>query len=387
MNDMLKYELKKYILKPSVIICLAVLLLVNLVKVLEIYCQGSGRQILFSGKGRIEISKDVLYEKYGGEITQEKIESLKAELAVAEQKLEEYGIIEEPIENTYMGYPYGDVNLIKDIISSYEYALLYTNTSNELSDRAAEKAAFYEGRNEYDKRESELYEYCFKGRAADSYINSDAYTNIFDYKFSTVISMLLIVLAVSPIVSKEYVFGYHNLIISSGKRKKVMHAKLFTAALFTVVMSFVVFLSDVFYWNQLYGLSGFGEPIYTLQEYALCPLDLNLFGALAVTYLLRLAILMMFTFLTTAISSFFKNDILSMTASIAAGFILVIGSEHLPGVFNPVLIIGTDSIFSEFSAVNIMGFPVFAFLVTLAEVIILTVIFAFITAKRGLKCC
>lgn len=95
----------------------------------------------------------------------------------------------------------------------------------------------------------------------------------------------------------------------------------------------------------------------------------------------------MFTFLTTAISSFFKNDILSMTASIAAGFILVIGSEHLPGVFNPVLIIGTDSIFSEFSAVNIMGFPVFAFLVTLAEVIILTVIFAFITAKRGLKCC
>ena len=366
---MLKYELKKYILKPSVIICLAVLLLVNLVKVLEIYCQGSGRQILFSGKGRIEISKDVLYEKYGGEITQEKIESLKAELAVAEQKLEEYGIIEEPIENTYTGYPYGDVNLIKDIISSYEYALLYTNTSNELSDRAAEKAAFYEG------------------RAADSYINSDAYTNIFDYKFSTVISMLLIVLAVSPIVSKEYVFGYHNLIISSGKRKKVMHAKLFTAALFTVVMSFVVFLSDVFYWNQLYGLSGFGEPIYTLQEYALCPLDLNLFGALAVTYLLRLAILMMFTFLITAISSFFKNDILSMTASIAAGFILVIGSEHLPGVFNPVSIIGTDSIFSEFSAVNIMGFPVFAFLVTLAEVIILTVIFAFITAKRGLKCC
>lgn len=166
-----------------------------------------------------------------------------------------------------------------------------------------------------------------------------------------------------------------------------MHAKLFTAALFTVVMSFVVFLSDVFYWNQLYGLSGFGEPIYTLQEYALCPLDLNLFGALAVTYLLRLAILMMFTFLTTAISSFFKNDILSMTASIAAGFILVIGSEHLPGVFNPVSIIGTDSIFSEFSAVNIMGFPVFTFLVTLAEVIILTVIFAFITAKRGLKCC
>lgn len=384
---MLKYELKKYILKPSVIICLAVLLLVNLVKVLEIYCQGSGRQILFSGKGRIEISKDVLYEKYGGEITQEKIESLKAELAVAEQKLEEYGIIEEPIENTYTGYPYGDVNLIKDIISSYEYALLYTNTSNELSDRAAEKAAFYEGRNEYDKRESELYEYCFKGRAADSYINSDAYTNIFDYKFSTVISMLLIVLAVSPIVSKEYVFGYHNLIISSGKRKKVMHAKLFTAALFTVVMSFVVFLSDVFYWNQLYGLSGFGEPIYTLQEFEMCPFNITLFGALVITFVLRLVFLLMFTFLVTAVSSFCKNDIISMVVSVAAGFLLVIGSELLPGVLNPTTLIGPTELFTNMNVCNILDFPVFNVVVTLTEVILLAVVFAVVSVRRGMKCC
>lgn len=384
---MLKYELKKYILKPSVIICLAVLLLVNLVKVLEIYCQGSGRQILFSGKGRIEISKDVLYEKYGGEITQEKIESLKAELAVAEQKLEEYGIIEEPIENTYTGYPYGDVNLIKDIISSYEYALLYTNTSNELSDRAAEKAAFYEGRNEYDKRESELYEYCFKGRAADSYINSDAYTNIFDYKFSTVISMLLIVLAVSPIVSKEYVFGYHNLIISSGKRKKVMHAKLFTAALFTVVMSFVVFLSDVFYWNQLYGLSGFGEPIYTLQEFEMCPFNITLFGALVITFVLRLVFLLMFTFLVTAVSSFCKNDIISMVVSVAAGFLLVIGSELLPGMLNPTTLIGPTELFTNMNVCNILDFPVFNVVVTLSEVILLAVVLAVMSVRRGMKCC
>ena len=54
-------------------------------------------------------------------------------------------------------------------------------------------------------------------------------------------------------------------------------------------------------------------------------------------------------------------------------------ADEVPGVLNPVSIIGTDSICSEFSAVNIMGFPVFTFLVTLAEVIILTDDIAFIT--------
>ena len=384
---MLKYELKKYILKPSVIICLAVLLLVNLVKVLEIYCQGSGRQILFSGKGRIEISKDVLYEKYGGEITQEKIESLKAELAVAEQKLEEYGIIEEPIENTYTGYPYGDVNLIKDIISSYEYALLYTNTSNELSDRAAEKAAFYEGRNEYDKRESELYEYCFKGRAADSYINSDAYTNIFDYKFSTVISMLLIVLAVSPIVSKEYVIGYNKLISSSGKRGSVMLAKLTAAAIFTFAVTLILFASDMVYFQLIYGFDGFSAPIYALQEFEMCPFNITLFGALVITFVLRLVFLLMFTFLVTAVSSFCKNDIISMVVSVAAGFLLVIGSELLPGVLNPTTLIGTTELFTNMNVCNILDFPVFNVVVTLSEVILLAVVFAVVSVRRGMKCC
>lgn len=384
---MLKYELKKYILKPSVIICLAVLLLVNLVKVLEIYCQGSGRQILFSGKGRIEISKDVLYEKYGGEITQEKIESLKAELAVAEQKLEEYGIIEEPIENTYTGYPYGDVNLIKDIISSYEYALLYTNTSNELSDRAAEKAAFYEGRNEYDKRESELYEYCFKGRAADSYINSDAYTNIFDYKFSTVISMLLIVLAVSPIVSKEYVIGYNKLISSSGKRGSVMLAKLTAAAIFTFAVTLILFASDMVYFQLIYGFDGFSAPIYALQEFEMCPFNITLFGALVITFVLRLVFLLMFTFLVTAVSSFCKNDIISMVVSVAAGFLLVIGSELLPGVLNPTTLIGPTELFTNMNVCNILDFPVFNVVVTLSEVILLAVVFAVVSVRRGMKCC
>lgn len=45
---MLKYELKKYILKPSLLICIIVLILLNFVKVFELYYYtGGGRAAFF----------------------------------------------------------------------------------------------------------------------------------------------------------------------------------------------------------------------------------------------------------------------------------------------------------------------------------------------------
>ena len=102
MNDMLKYELKKYILKPSLLICIIVLILLNFVKVFELYYYtGGGRAVL---SGNAVQGTDILYDKYSGKITDKKINGLKTELANAEQMLKEYGIIEEPIEGTYCVY-------------------------------------------------------------------------------------------------------------------------------------------------------------------------------------------------------------------------------------------------------------------------------------------
>ena len=67
---MLKYELKKYILKPSLHICIIVLILLNFVKVFELYYYtGGGRAVL---SGNAVQGTDILYDKYSGKITDEK---------------------------------------------------------------------------------------------------------------------------------------------------------------------------------------------------------------------------------------------------------------------------------------------------------------------------
>ena len=140
---MLKYELKKYILKPSLLICIIVLILLNFVKVFELYYYtGGGRAVLSENAVQ---GTDILYDKYSGKITDEKINGLKNRVLwpMRSRCSTEYGIIEEPIEGTYCGYPYGDVNLFKDLISSYEYAILYSNKSAEITENARANAEFY----------------------------------------------------------------------------------------------------------------------------------------------------------------------------------------------------------------------------------------------------
>ena len=61
--------------------------------------------------------------------------------------------------------------------------------------------------------------------------------------------MFIIVLAISPIVSKEYVIGYNKLISSSGKRRSVMLAKLTAAAIFTFAVMLILFASDMVYFS------------------------------------------------------------------------------------------------------------------------------------------
>ena len=134
-------------------------------------------------------------------------------------------------------------------------------------------------------------------------------------------------------------------------------------------------------------LDGFSAPIYALQEFEMCPFNITLFGALVITFVLRLVFLLMFTFLVTAVSSFCKNDIISMVVSVAAGFLLVIGSELLPGVLNPTTLVGPTELFTNMNVCNILDFPIFNVVVTLSEVILLAVVFAVVSVRRGMKCC
>lgn len=131
---MISFELKKYVLKPSILAFILLFVFINLVKFFEIYYY-----YYYFGGGRYEVAGDAsisgfdkLYPIYGGKITQEKIDGINTEYAEAQQKLNDRGVGDTVYDDCYTGYPYGDVGLFKDyFIPGYEYALFYSDNAKK----------------------------------------------------------------------------------------------------------------------------------------------------------------------------------------------------------------------------------------------------------------
>jgi len=383
---MIFFEMKKYVLKPSVLAFVLLFVFINLVKFFEIYYYfGNGRSAV-AGYTAISDGYDKVYSTYGGKITKEKIDGINAEYAQAQQKLSERGVGDTVYDDCYTGYPYGDVELFKNnLIPGYEYAIFYSDNAGKISAAAEENVVFYSGINDYEVRKNSLISNAFKGRYVNYYVSSDGWTALFDYKFSTILVMLIIILTFSPVFSGERADGFDKLIISSGKRKAAVRAKLTASGIFTFSATLLFFLCDIFYVLIFHGLSCFEAPVYAIDEYMNCPFSITLFGAMMLSFAGRLISMLFFSSLTCFISSFGKNTALSLFLSIAAGAGLIFMSDVLPDSLNPLGLAYSSHFFKNFSVENIFGSPVFTAAVTTMLTVLLTAALSVVTSRRALK--
>lgn len=374
------------VLKPSVLAFALLFVFINLVKFFEIYYYFGGGRYDVAGSNSVSDGYDKLYPTYGGLITREKIGGINAEYAEAQKKLDERGVGDTVYEDCYTGYPYGDVELFKNyIIPGYEYAIFYSNTAEEISAAAEDNVLFYNGINDYEVRKNRLISDTFNGRYVDYYVSADGWTTLFDYKFSTILVMLMIVLAFSPIFSGERAGGFDKLIISSGKRKASIRAKLLSAGIYTFSVTALFFLLDVLYVALFHGLSCFNAPIFAISEYADCPFTITLSGAMLLSFAGWLIAMLFFAALTSFISSFGKNTALSLFLSIAAGAGLIVLSDVIPKMFDPLGLAYSSHFFQKFSVENIFGAPVFTAVFAAAFTVLLTTALNIITSRRALK--
>lgn len=383
---MISFELKKYVLKPSVLAFALLFVFINLVNFFEIYYYFGGGRSAVAGGDSISEGFDKLYPIYGGKITQEKIDGINAEYAEAQQKLNDRGVGDTVYDDCYTGYPYGDVELFKNnIIPGYEYAIFYANKAEEISAAAEENVEFYGEINDYEIRKKRLISNTFNGRYVDYYVSSDGWTTLFDYKFSTILVMLMIVLALSPIFSGERAGGFDKLIISSGKRKAAIRAKLISSGIYTFSATALFFLLDVLYVAVFHGLSCFNAPVYAISEYADCPFTITLLSAMLLSFAGRLIAMLFFSALTCFISSFGKNTALSLFLSIASGAGLIVLSDVIPEMFAPLGLAYSSHFLEKFSVENIFGVPVFTAVFAAAFIVLLTIVLNVITSRRALK--
>ena len=379
---MIKNEFKKYILKPSVFLCVVFFIALNFVKTYELYYYMYGGR---SQKDYVKNAERAIHALHGGKITDEKIAALKADLDKAQRALNQYGYVQEPIEGTYSGFPSLDAIELGFKIEDYRYAILYANRSNQIKEAALQNVAFYTGKNDFDRRENELIARLYGGRTVGECLVQRGWDAFFDYKFSVLLCMLLIVLAVSPMVSGERESGFYRIINASGRRRSVMGAKLLSAGIFTVAACGVFLAVDLLYIFLLYRPDGLSSPLYALQCYELCPFGMTVFGGILFTFAARAAFLLGYTYLVMLISSLCKTNAVSVLLSMCAGFALVITAEHLPADISPTSLVGLHDAFVGFKTVNVFGMPLLSIYAAFSLTLILAVLCAALAFTAGLK--
>lgn len=383
---MISFELKKYVLKPSVLAFVLLFIFINLVKFFEIYYYFGGGRSAVAGYNSLTEGYNKIYSIYGGEITREKINGINGEYAEAQKKLNERGAGDTVYDDCYTGYPYGDVELFKNnIIPGYEYAIFYSEGAEKISKAAEENIEFYSGINAYEARKNSLISEIFKGRYVGYYVSSDGWTTLFDYKFSTILVMLLIILTFSPVFSGERADGFDKLIISSGKRRTSVRAKLLTSGIFSFAATLMFFLCDILYVSVFHGLSCFNAPVYAISDYADCPFTITLLSAMLLSFAGRLIAMLFFSSLTCFVSSFGKNTAMSLFLSIAAGAGLIVLSDVIPDSLDLLGLAYSSHFLEKFSVENIFGIPVFTAVIAAVFTVLVTTALNIVTVRRALR--
>ncbi|MDE6592640.1 MAG: ABC transporter permease [Oscillospiraceae bacterium] len=387
MGKLFIYEIKKNILKLSLLFLLIGLLAVNFYKIRETvrYEGAGGFFLILYGE---ESPSDTMKKFFYGEITAEKIQEIQAysdkmAAIIAEGNYD----TKNPSNEFYTGYAYGDNNVIGEIKRAVRDAYLYPNSMAELKGRADKCIDFFSGRNQYEVRKNELLKTLYNGRKISVYGNFEAVDLYLDYEFSAFVIMISMIFAFSAIFSVEAFTGTDKIINSGGRAKSSFRAKQFTMYAFAAALTLVFSLIDILSFGSYYGLSFLDQPLYTLSDYHFSPYSLTIIGAIMLSLLFKTIALIFAGEVILTVSSLTKNLGAAMTLCFAAIGVLIFINGYIPEWLSPFTLFSTEKMIGEFKCLNIFGCPVLEPIVTLLSTVVYIVslhIICYIrTAKRA----
>lgn len=376
------YEIKKNVLKLPLLFLLLGLAAVNLYKIREtVRYEGSeGYTIIMKGE-------ESPFQKMGSEFYGEINPELIAKIQAYSDKM---GAIiasgnydtENASDEFYTGYAYGDNNVIGEIKEAVREAYMYPNSIAELKQRADKCIEFFDGKNEYEVRKNELLKTMFNGRKINVYGGYEAVSLYFDYEFSSFVIMIIMIFVFSVAFSNEMLTGTDKIIKSSGRAGGIFWAKHFTMYAFAAVLTILFSLADILYFGRFYGLGFLDQPLYTIPDYRFEPYNITIIDAIALSCLFKTLALIFVGEIIMLISSFTKNLGAAMTICFAVIGAMIFANGYIPEFASPFTLFSAEKMLGEFKCLNVFGYPVPEFIVTILLTLICTAVLHIICYRK-----
>ncbi len=352
----LYYEMRKSWLRIPTVIVLAVFLALNFFR-LNDFCRK-----YYTTYGVFKEPYFELYNTVCGKLTDEKLSPFKKRTKELENEImtQTYSTDYDPEKYIYTGYAHGDFSLYYLIISpEISYCATYSNTSNQISDKAAENYhLFKELRNSFEAKKNELIYKQYSGRGISEYRATNWANAYFSYDFSSLLCVVLLMFGLSSGFTKERESGMSQLITAYGKSKGTVIAKVVSAFTFCLFLSIAFTISDLVSINWFLGIESADMPLYSAKLFELSPYNISFAQAILLCGVLKHLGLFTISLLILLISKISPNTVSAAIGAFVMTAAVILLSFVSDNIVNPIGLFTPNTFLMKFDVVNLFGLPI-----------------------------
>ncbi|MBR5273477.1 MAG: hypothetical protein IKU25_08845 [Clostridia bacterium] len=392
---LLRYEFRKLFCKKAVFICLALFLVINVYKISTLPERENitSYDEYFSGY-------DAVYDIVKGEMTEEKILFVVENYQELSALNEQNAFSNDPNENRFTRYDFGDYIVFMQFFNGMDYAYNYSTNMSGYINLAKENVDFFlERGNEYEASVNQQIVDIYGGRGISAYYDTYGFSEFFEYDFSSLLIILLLLLSLASSFTMESESGMDMLIkISKKGRQHTVMAKTGAFVLFGFFITVLFTAVDLIAFDIKFGLDGFFNPIYSIERYFTFTLNLSIFGYVMLSMVLKFIAFTVIGLFIMFCSSLFGSVVYSFGVGTFAVFGIILadgttklGASKFLALLNPLSLIANRYMLDTYSVVNIFDYPVLKIYVALiamlifAMVLIVGIMFAYSRRSIGTK--
>ena len=395
--------MRKNYLRIFIIIAFVLFLLVNLSLIYKNYVNGdSGFTGYFMPHSADTVRRWEFYrsmhEKLDGTLTAEKADFIINENKRLESIVSDGAFSREYQPDSYTGYLWGDYVMIsKYFYDPMKYIATYSINSDKIVEKAKDNIAFYEKYgNRYEKAKNEFIADHYSGRKITVFYDSKPWELLFDYNFSDLLILLLLLLGLVPMFVNEKETKMSNLILASKNGKINMTLiKVMSALTFVSFLVFAFSCENMLAFTYLYGLNGHAMPLYAIEKYQYSPLACSVLAFYFLMVLLKiigffsfgLFIFLLSSLLSRVIYTYMVSSLFLVGGIYASGYMVSVElGKKVLSFLSPVTLLKGNELYSKLLDTNILdNFLLVPYICILMQIITSSIIFLFICKTSAFK--
>lgn len=330
------YEIRKNYLRRYILVSIVLFVILNTCMIYRGYLIGDGLLGYFMEHSN-ETKKDWefyhhMHKQLDGPLTTEKAKFVNEEYNRLSSLTADGTYKNKQFDNTYTGGIFNDYVMIsKYFYQPMKYAANYENHIGEVVDRAKENVDFYSKyKNKLELAKSKYIVNHYSGRKITVFYDGKPWELLFNYRFSDLLILFLLLLGLVPIYVNEKETQMEDLILSSRKGKRNMGmAKMLSIVVYITFLLLIFSTLNLATFSVLYRLSGFEMPVYAIEAYQYTPISLSVGSFYILLQVIKLVGFVAIGFWLCFLSTLFQRTLFPYMLS----FLLIIGGIFTSGYF------------------------------------------------------